>query len=344
MPTGQPAPLSPERRRQLAEARSPRSSRRLPRQPSGCDVIVGGNRPADRGSFGGGADGHSLRLRRLLPERAAIAPPRAASVAAFARTGAAGGGRQPRALGRGMRTRFNDLFGAALNSHRASIGLAPVSDVRSYVFTDRPWLAADATLAPWPDPRTRRCFRPAPGFCRTSVRCRLTWSRSSRPASHRSTSASAACARRQDLSRVMIESARALGRRAIVSRGWADLSLVDNEPDCLAVGEVEPAGALQAGRCGRPPRRRGHDDRGRAGRRATGRHSAALRPALLGQRVHALGIGTAHASGTPSTDSLTHALASSLRAEVAVRAQSIAAAVRRDGAHAAAQRLISGLV
>ena len=42
----------------------------------------------------------------------------------------------------------------------------------------------------------------------------------------------------QDLSRVMIESARALGRRAIVSRGWADLSLVDDAPDCLAIGEV----------------------------------------------------------------------------------------------------------
>ena len=41
-----------------------------------------------------------------------------------------------------------------------------------------------------------------------------------------------------ELSQVTIESARALGRRAIVSRGWADLSLVDNEPDCLAIGEV----------------------------------------------------------------------------------------------------------
>ena len=36
----------------------------------------------------------------------------------------------------------------------------------------------------------------------------------------------------------MIQAARALGRRAIVSRGWADLTLVDNEPDCLAIGEV----------------------------------------------------------------------------------------------------------
>ena len=36
----------------------------------------------------------------------------------------------------------------------------------------------------------------------------------------------------------MIESARALGRRAIVSSGWADLSLIDNGTDCLSMGEV----------------------------------------------------------------------------------------------------------
>src|SRR5262249_47478079 len=48
--------------------------------------------------------------------------------------------------------RFNGLFAAALNAHRVSLGLGPVRDVRSHVFTDRPWLAADPTLGPWPDP------------------------------------------------------------------------------------------------------------------------------------------------------------------------------------------------
>jgi len=42
----------------------------------------------------------------------------------------------------------------------------------------------------------------------------------------------------QDLGQVMIQTARALGRREIVSRGWADLSVADNEPDCLAIDEV----------------------------------------------------------------------------------------------------------
>lgn len=36
---------------------------------------------------------------------------------------------------------INALFGAALNTNRATIGLPPVDDVRAYVVGDRPWLA-----------------------------------------------------------------------------------------------------------------------------------------------------------------------------------------------------------
>ncbi len=44
------------------------------------------------------------------------------------------------------------LFGAPINSHRGSIGLPPVDDVREFMFTDHPWLAADPTLGPWQEP------------------------------------------------------------------------------------------------------------------------------------------------------------------------------------------------
>ena len=47
---------------------------------------------------------------------------------------------------------MNALFGEALNTHRAAIGLPPVDNVRDYVFTDRPWLAADPILGPWQEP------------------------------------------------------------------------------------------------------------------------------------------------------------------------------------------------
>jgi vancomycin aglycone glucosyltransferase len=59
------------------------------------------------------------------------------------------------------------------------------------------------------------------------------------------------------------------------------------------------------------------------------------------QRVHTLGIGTAHAAGAPTRDSLASALAQSLRPEVAARARDVAGAVRLDGTRVAAERLVA---
>src|SRR5690349_12412159 len=44
---------------------------------------------------------------------------------------------------------YNELFGEALNTHRAAAGLPPVDDVRGYMLTSHPWLAADRVLAPF---------------------------------------------------------------------------------------------------------------------------------------------------------------------------------------------------
>jgi vancomycin aglycone glucosyltransferase len=42
----------------------------------------------------------------------------------------------------------------------------------------------------------------------------------------------------KDVARVAIEAIRAQGRRALVSRGWADLDLIDDRDDCFGAGEV----------------------------------------------------------------------------------------------------------
>ncbi|GAA2426365.1 hypothetical protein GCM10010405_06090 [Streptomyces macrosporus] len=41
------------------------------------------------------------------------------------------------------------LFGEALNTNRAAIGLPPVDNVRGHVIGDRPWPATDPVLDPW---------------------------------------------------------------------------------------------------------------------------------------------------------------------------------------------------
>ena len=48
--------------------------------------------------------------------------------------------------------RWNDICGATVNSYRTAAGLAPVDNVRDHMITEQPWLAADPTLGPWPEP------------------------------------------------------------------------------------------------------------------------------------------------------------------------------------------------
>lgn len=237
--------------------------------------------------------------------------------------------------------RWNDMWGPLLNSHRESLGLSPVSDVRSYILTDRPWLAADPTLAPWPDSEDQAVFQTGawifPDARPLSDKLEAFLAAGEAPVYFGFGSIRAPA----DLSLVMIQTARALGRRAIIHRGWAGLSPVDNEPDCLAIDEVNQQALFK--------RVAAVVHHGGAG--TTTAAAKAGTPQVIipqhydqhywAQRVRQLGIGTTHTPATPTTDSLTSALEYSLQPVVAARAQSIARAVRNDGALAAAQRLLA---
>jgi vancomycin aglycone glucosyltransferase len=143
------------------------------------------------------------------------------------------------------------------------------------------------------------------------------------------------------LSRVMIQAARAVGRRAIVSKGWAELSLIDEEPDCLAVGEVNHHALF--------PRVAAVVHHGGAGTLTAAALAGAPQVVIpqnydqhyWAQRIEALGIGAAHAPATPTQAALTTALDGALRREVTARAGSVANAIRRDGTQLAAERLLS---
>lgn len=43
---------------------------------------------------------------------------------------------------------------------------------------------------------------------------------------------------RADLASTVLQAARAVGRRSILSRGWADLALTEVEPDAIAIDDV----------------------------------------------------------------------------------------------------------
>ncbi|MFN8598453.1 MAG: glycosyltransferase [Anaerolineae bacterium] len=237
--------------------------------------------------------------------------------------------------------RWNDQWSAMLNSQRAKIGLPPVDDVRSYILTKQPWLAADQTLGPWPDPHDQAVFQTGawllPDERPLSAELEAFLDAGDPPIYFGFSSLRAP----ENFSRVMIETARALGRRAIISRGWADLSLIDNEPDCLAIGEANLQALFK--------RVAAVVNHGGAGTITLAAQAGAPQVVIpqhydqpyWAQRVQQLGIGTAHTSSTPTVDSLTNALEHALQPEVAARARSAAAAVRSDGTLVAAQRLLA---
>jgi vancomycin aglycone glucosyltransferase len=238
--------------------------------------------------------------------------------------------------------RVNDTFGAALNSHRASLDLDPVSDVRSHIFTARPWLAADTALAPWPDPIDERVLQTGawilPDERPLSPELEKFLDAGEPPVYFGFGSMRVPHA----FSDITIQAARALGRRAIVSGGWADLSVVDSESDCLAIGEVNVRSLFK-----RVAAVVHHGGAGTTTAAALAGAPQVIVPQLYdqhywAQRIHDLGIGTAHAPGAPAADSLAAALERTLHRDVTARAQSLAAFVRNDGAEVAARRLIAG--
>jgi vancomycin aglycone glucosyltransferase len=144
----------------------------------------------------------------------------------------------------------------------------------------------------------------------------------------------------QDLSQAMITAARENGRRAIVSRGWAGVTVPDNESDCLSIGEENLQSLFT-----RVSAIVHHGGAGTTTIAALAGAPQVVVPQIWDQhywakRVQQLGIGIAHAPGAPTADSLTDALRHTLHPDVATRAKTIAAAVRSDGAEVAARRLI----
>ena len=236
--------------------------------------------------------------------------------------------------------RFNDSFGSVLNAHRVATGLLPVSDVQRYMFTDRPWLAADPTLAPWPDSTERQVFQTGawilPDERPLSAEVEKFLENGAPPIFFGFGSMHAA----PDVGSAMIQAARTVGRRAIVSSGWAELS-VERASDCLTIGEANLK-ALFA----RVAVVVHHGGAGTTTLAALGGAPQVVVPQMYDQhysarRIAELGIGAAHAPGMPTADSLASALDLALRPDVASRARALAASVRRDGARVAAARVVA---
>lgn len=248
-----------------------------------------------------------------------------------------------RVLWRQDAERVNALYAEPLNRSRAAIGLPPVDNVRDYVITDRPWLAADPVLAPWegltdldivqtgawilpderPLPDELEAFLGAGeppvyvGFGSMAMRTA------------------------DDLGRIAIEATRAHGRRLILGQGWAGLAPVDDGNDCLVLGEVNHQALFR-----RVAAVVHHGGAGTTTTAALAGTPQVVVPQIVDQphwarRVAELGIGTAHDGSVPTAESLASALGTALAPETRARAIAVAGSIRTDGATVAARRLLA---
>ncbi|MFD5920372.1 glycosyltransferase [Kitasatospora sp. NPDC058201] len=235
-----------------------------------------------------------------------------------------------------------EVFGEAINSHRVSVGLPPVDDVRDHVFTDRPWLATDPVLAPWEQPADLDVvqtgawvlpdLRPLPADLAAFLDAGA-------PPVYVGFG-SIPLPDPAGVARACVEAVRAQGRRAVLSRGWADLALVDDRDDCFVVGEVNHQALFR--------RSAAVVHHGGAGTTTTATWSGAPQVVVpqgadqpyFASRVTGLGIGAAHDGPTPTAASLSAALAIALAPETRERATAVAGAFRTDGAAAAAGLLL----
>jgi vancomycin aglycone glucosyltransferase len=337
-----PGAISPERRRQLVEGTVDTQFETIGAAAQGCDLIVGATALQIAAPSVAERMGIPYVFVAYWP---AVLPSshHAPPVLAMLGDKAAPAMSDYGELWAQDRQRWNDGWSALLDSRRASLGLAPVGDVRSHVLTDRPWLAADRMLAPWPDPSDDAVFQTGawilPDDRPLSAELEAFLDEGEPPIYFGFGSIRAPDA----LGKVMIESARALGRRAILSRGWAELSLVDDDPDCLSIGEVNQQSLFE-----RVAAVVHHGGAGTTTAAARAGAPQVVIPQHYDQhywalRIQQLGTGTAHAPGAPTTASLTTALEQALDPEVAPRARSVARQMRRDGARVAAERLITDL-
>jgi vancomycin aglycone glucosyltransferase len=238
--------------------------------------------------------------------------------------------------------RVDALYREPLNTHRAALGLPPVDGVRDHVFTSRPWLAADPVLWPFEDAmgldvvRTGAWMvpddRPLPADL-------VAFLEAGEPPVYVGFG-SMQMAGAPEAAAVAVEAVRAQGRRALVSRGWADLAPVDEEDDCFAVGEANHRELFR--------RVAAVVHHGGAGTTTTAALAGAPQvvvPQIVdqpywAQRVAELGIGAAHDGPAPTVASLSAALGTALRDATAARAAEVGATIRTDGASVAAGRLI----
>ena len=338
--SGKTPTLTPEQLRRLRESMPDLITNQfetIEAAVEGCDVIVGGNAHqyaapsiAERNGIGCVTAVYapvSLPSPDLAPPPSPLSPGEAATPASIEESW------------RNTAKAWNERALERINRNRGRLGMAPIADVLDYVLTDHTWLAADAALGPVPATPGRQVFQTGAWVLedRTPLAPDLeAFLDSGEPPIFVGFGSMPASA---DVSGPLIGAARALGRRILVSRGWANLDLIDDAVDCMAVGDLSHDTLF--------PRVAAVVHHGGAGTTASAARASVpqvVTPMFGDQfywasRVVDLELGAITSHSAMTQESLTHALQEALDPAVAVRARTFAREVRADGAVVAARQL-----
>jgi vancomycin aglycone glucosyltransferase len=236
-----------------------------------------------------------------------------------------------------------DRFGTVLNEQREQLGLEPIPSVMPHMFTPSPWLAADPVLAP---------VSPSVGLKVIQTGAWLSPDQADLPDELEDFLAAGpppiylgfgSMRASEQTARMLIEAARAVGLRSLLSQGWANLTPGDAGSDCLSIGDVNHARLF--------PRLAAVLHHGGAG--TTTAAARAGRPQVIiphnydqfywALRVQQLGVGVAGPTRADlSVDGLVQALLEVLRPGVAEQARALVDRMELHGARLAAQRLSAG--
>ncbi len=303
----------------------------------GCDVILGANAHQYAGpsiSEHAGIGCVTAVYAPVALPSPDLAPPPAPGQAADATTRAS-----VEEQWRNTAKVWNERALGRINHNRGRLGMAPIDDVLDYVLTDHTWLAADATLAPVPATPGREIFQTGAWVLADDVPLSADVNAFLEGGEPPILVGFGSMPAAGDMSRRLVGAARAVGRRIIVSRGWADLDLIDDTPDCIAIGDVSydllfPQVAAVVH----------HGGAGTIAAAARAGVPQVITPMFNDQfywanRIVDLGLGATTPHATMTEESLTASLREVLHPAVEVRARTLAGQVRRDGAEVAARQL-----
>jgi vancomycin aglycone glucosyltransferase len=237
---------------------------------------------------------------------------------------------------------WNERARDRVNANRARLGLPPVDDVLRHIVTDSPWLATDPVLSPAPSGAGMRLVqtgawmfddaRPLPDRVKHFLDAGdppVYFGFGSMPVA-------------DGTSRLLVDAARAAGRRAIISRGWGDLTLAGEAPDCLEIDDVNHAALFtHVALVGH------HGGAGTTHTAAQAGVPQVIVPMFGDQpfwagRVCSLGVGESILPTELSIERLASSLHDAAQPHVAEHAQALAPRISLDGAGVAA-RLVSTL-